>query len=112
MPEVMAYMAEISDLMVLKRLEQVKVYRQLGRHRAVGKVLDGILQEEAGSSLIPEVLWERAQTARKLDDVDKEAQMYERLIDDHPQSPYTDRARKRLAALDAEEDVWDEDEDY
>lgn len=111
MPEVMAYMAEISDLMVYKRLEQVKVYRQLGRHRAVGKVLDGILQEEAGSTLIPDVLWERARTARRLGDLDKEAQMYERLVDDHPQSPYADSARKRLAALDAEEDAWDEDED-
>jgi hypothetical protein len=102
-------MAEISDLMVLKRLEQVKVYRQLGRHRAVGQVLDGILQEEAGSTLIPEVLWERAQTARKLDDVDKEAQMYERLVDDHPQSPYAERARRRLADLDADEADRDED---
>jgi len=100
MPEVMAYMAEISDLMVRKRLEQVKVYRQLGRHRAVGKVLDGLLEEEAGSTLIPEVLWERAQNARRLGDVDREAQMYERLIDSYPDSRYTGRARSRLAALD------------
>jgi len=111
MPEVLAYMQEISDLMVWKRLEQVKVYGQLGRHKAVAKVLDILLDEEAGSSYIPEVLWKRAEVARKLDDIDTEAEMYERLVDTFPDSPYGEDARKRLAKLDAEEfdDYLDED---
>jgi outer membrane assembly lipoprotein YfiO len=108
MPEVRAYMQDISDIMVLKRLQQVKVYRQLGRHKAVGMVLDDILQDEQTSTLIPEVMWERAQTARKLDDPDTEATMYERLISTYPDSGYVKEARKRLTALDQEEAALDD----
>lgn len=111
-PQVREYLQEIADIMVLKRLEQVKVYRQLGRHRAVGMVLDDILQDEQTSTLIPDVMWERAKTARKLEDPDTEADMYERLITTFPDSGYTDEARKRLAKLDQDEAAWDDlDED-
>jgi hypothetical protein len=99
MPRVHEYMAEISDLMVTKRLEQVKVYRQLGRHRAVAKVLDELLEEESGSTLVPEVLWERARTARKLDDRATEEDMYARIVSGYPDSEYVDRARRRLTGI-------------
>lgn len=110
MPEVTAYMEEISDLMVKKRLEQIKIYKQLHRHEAVAITLDDILVEEAGSSLIPEVLWERARAAEKLDDPDTAARSYERLVSEFPDSDYTKKAGKALRALDEEEDP-DEDSD-
>ena len=55
-----AELAGISDMLVSKRLAQVEVYGQLGRWQAVTAVLDGLLTDEAQSSLIPDVLWERA----------------------------------------------------
>ena len=102
-------MEEISDLMVRKRLEQIKIYKQLHRYEAVAITLDGVLTEEAGSSLIPDVLWERARVAGKLDDPDTAESMYQRLVTEFPDSRYADRAGKALRALADEED--DEDGD-
>ena len=107
MPEVVTYMEEISDLMVRKRMEQIKIYNQLRRYEAVAITLDDLLIEEAGSSLIPDVLWERARAAEKLDDPDTAARMYERLVSEFPDSRYTGRAGKALRSLDDVED--DED---
>jgi len=104
MPVVTAYMEQISDLMVEKRLEQIKVYKQLHRYEAVALTMDDVLLEEAGSSLIPEVLWERALAALKLDDPDSAARSYERLISEYPDSPYTGRARRALQKTDDKED--------
>lgn len=109
MPEVTEYMEEISDLMVRKRLEQVKVFKQLNRYEAVAITLDDVMVEEAGSSYIPEVMWERAKAAEKLDDPDAAARMYERLVSEYPDSRYSGRANKALKSLDEEE--YDEDED-
>jgi outer membrane assembly lipoprotein YfiO len=107
MPEVLDYMSEISDLMVRKRLEQVKIYKQLRRYEAVAITLDDVIKEEAGSSLIPEVLWERAKIAEKLNDPDKAADMYEMLMSGYPDSGYAERANKALRGLD---EKFDEDE--
>jgi outer membrane assembly lipoprotein YfiO len=103
MPQVLVYMQEISDLMVWKRLEQVKVYRQLGRHQAVAIVLDHIMKDEPATSYMAEVMWERAQTARKLEDIDDEAEMYENLIASFPETEYGIEASKRLAKIDEAE---------
>ncbi len=109
MPEVTAYMVEISDLMVRKRLEQVKIYKQLRRYEAVAITLDDVLVEESGSSYIPDVMWERAQAGMKLDDPDAAARMYERLISEYPDSGYTNRADKALRSLNEDEE---DEEDY
>ncbi|MCK9996039.1 MAG: outer membrane protein assembly factor BamD [Candidatus Krumholzibacteria bacterium] len=109
MPEVVAYMEEISDLMVHKRLEQIKIYKQLHRYEAVAITLDDVLLEESGSSYIPDVMWERARAAEKLDDPDTAARMYERLVTEYPDSRYTNKASKALRSLDEEE--YDEEED-
>lgn len=109
MPQVTEYMAEISDLMVRKRLEQVKIYKQLRRYQAVAITLDDILTEEAGSRLIPDVLWERAKAAEKLDDPDSAARSYERLVSEFPDSNYAGRAGKALRSLDDLESEEDED---
>ena len=68
MPQVVDHMRDISDLMVRKRLEQVRVYRQLRQYEAAAKVLDDLLVEEAGSTLVDEVLLRRAKIAMKLED--------------------------------------------
>ena len=43
-----AHLQEISDLLVHKRLAQIRIYRQLRRHQAVAVTLDDILAERAG----------------------------------------------------------------
>ena len=108
MPRVVEYMAEISDMMVRKRLEQIKIYRQLRRHEAVAITLDDVLSDEAGSSLIPDVMWERAKTAEKLDDPDTAARMYERLVSEYPDCRYAKGAGKALRKLDEMESEEDE----
>jgi len=106
--QVVAYLQEISDLVVRKRLEQVKVYGQLKRFSAIAIVLDDVMQKEAGSSLMPEVMWERSKVAIRLDDPDTAADMYEQLLNRFPDGDYADSAASALRQLDEEED---EDED-
>ena len=112
MPEVVAYMQEISDLMVRKRLEQVKIYGQLKRYSAIAIVLDDVMIEEAGSSLIPEVMWRRAQVAERLDDPDTAADMYEKLISLGDENEFHDSAAAALRDLDAEEAAFEDEQDY
>lgn len=99
MPQVRAYMAEIADMMVEKRLQRVEVYRQLGKWQAVALSLDRTLQEEPSSSLLDEVLWQRARVAERLEEADVAIAMYRRLVREHPDSPHRDRARDALARL-------------
>jgi len=109
MPLVVEHMARISDLMVRKRLEQVKVYRQLRRHEAVAILLDGILADEAGSTLIPQVLWERAKTAKTLKDPTTAARMHQRLVAEFPDTRFGRRAAKALEGRDDMESIEDGD---
>ncbi|RKZ19555.1 hypothetical protein DRQ50_01805 [bacterium] len=99
LPAVEERLQEISDMMVRKRLGQVKVYRQLGRHQAAALALDDILRFEAGSNLIDDVIWERARTAGKLEDEATAGDMYQRLINEYPDSRHTESARKALMDL-------------
>jgi len=112
MPEVVAYMQEISDLMVAKRIEQVKIYGQLKRYSAIAIVLDDLMVDEAGSSLIPEVMWRRAKVAERLDDPDTAADMYEKLISLGDGNEFHNRAVSALRKLDEEEATFDDDADY
>ncbi len=95
-PEVHATLQEISDLLVNKRLAQIKIYRQLRRHEAVAVTLDDILVSEPGSSLVDEVLWERGRTAEKLGDYETARDVYQRLILEFPD---TDAGRRAPDAL-------------
>lgn len=94
LPDVAAELAGISDLIVAKRLDQVKVFRQLGRWQAVATVLDRLLAEEPGSALTPRVLWERAVAAEKLGDPAAAATFYGRLAAEYP----ADRQARGAAA--------------
>ncbi len=90
-----AELTAISDLMVRKRLAQVEVFRQLKRWRAVATVLDGVIADEGGSSLLPQALWERAEAAERLAEPAVAATYYQRLAESFP----TDR--RAAAAADA-----------
>jgi len=109
MPEVVGYMEEISDLLVTKRLEQVKIYGQLRRYDAIAIVLDDLITEESVSSLMPRVMWERAVVAERLDDPDTAAEMYETIISRYPNGEYRDRAADALRALD--EELYEDEDD-
>jgi outer membrane protein assembly factor BamD (BamD/ComL family) len=106
MPQVRAYMQEITDLLVEKRLRAVKVYRQLGRWEAVGISLDRILDDEPTASRLDEILYERGRVAERLEDWVKADQVYRRVVDEYPDSKYRDKARdglRRLANRDDED---------
>jgi len=110
LPEVLQHMAEISDLMVRKRLEQAKVFWQLKRYKAIEVTLNTALEDEGGSTLLDEVMWERARALVKLDDVDEAAAMYEGIINGYPDSDFFDRAQSALRKLDEDEaDYEDQD---
>lgn len=94
-----AALAEISDLLVRKRLAQVQVFRQLGRWQAVATVLDGLLTDEPGSSLVPQVLWERGLAAEKLADRDGAAKFYARLAAEYPRDRRAAQAAAAAARL-------------
>ena len=87
----------ISDLMVQKRLQQIRVYQQLNQHEAVALTLDVVLAQEAGSTLLDQVLWVRAETAAELDRPEEARRFYQRLVDEFPES---DLARKASGRLD------------
>lgn len=107
MDDVISTMRDISDLMVLKRLEQVHVFRQLKRYEAVVMTLGLVLEEEANSRLLDRVLWERGEGAIRIGEYDTAAEMFERLIQNYPESDYHKSAKDALAKLDEgfEEDV-------
>lgn len=94
--EVRDYLQRISDIMVRKRLGQARVYGQLGRHDAVALTLDDVLRYEAGSALLDQVLWERAKVAERLGDDATAAVMYRRIVEEHPDSGFADRATGAL----------------
>lgn len=99
MPEIVGYMQEISDLMVRKRLKQIKVYEQLRRHKAIAIVLDGIMSDESASTLIPQVMWERARVAKVLEDPATAVAMYEALVELGTEGEYHDRAVAALGKI-------------
>ncbi len=98
-PQVRAYMQEIADLMVRKRLQRVQVYRQLRRWDAVALALDRTLQEEPSSRLLDQVLWQRAQVAERQGDREVAVAMCRRLLAEFPQSSHADRAAASLRRL-------------
>ncbi len=99
LPAVRDYMAQISDLMVKKRLQQAKVFWQLKRYAAIEVTLKTAMENEAGSSLLDEVMWRRAEAALKQDDQALAQSMYTRLLTDFPDSRFAGRARKAKASL-------------
>jgi len=99
MTEVVEYMRDISDIMVRKRLQQIKIYYQLKRYDAIALSLDIVIADEAGSRLLDEVLWHRAAVAEKLEDKETATSMYMRLIKEYPESEFVSKAQDALQGL-------------
>ena len=112
MPQVVEYMQQISDMMVAKRLQQAKVFWQLKRFKAIDMTLATALSDEAGSSLLDQVMWQRAKANEKLDRLDTARLMYQRLFEEYPDSPLAGGARRALGRLqgDVPEDAGEDDE--
>lgn len=98
-PQIRQYMQEIADMMIRKRLQQVDVYRRLGRWDAVALSLDRALQDEPSSRLLDEVMWQRGQVAERQGEPAAAIAMYRRLLDDYPESVHRERARSALQRL-------------
>jgi len=99
MTEVVDYMHDISDIMVFKRIQQVKIYGQLKRYDAVALTLDIVMADEAGSRLMDEVFWRRAEVAVKLEDYDTAESYYQRVLDEFPDSEFAARSVSGLQKL-------------
>lgn len=108
MDDVIFTMQKISDLMVLKRLEQAHIFRQLKKPGAVVMILGEVLKNEANSTLLDRVLYERGQAAAKVGDFDIAEEMYQTLIRDYPESDFRNKANKSLRKL--EEDSSKEED--
>jgi len=101
MPQVRQSMQEISDLLVRKRLRSVRLYDRLGHLDAVALSLDRILADEPTSSLIDDVIWQRARLAERLEDPATAIAMYQRLVAEYPDSDHRADASDALARLTA-----------
>ncbi len=99
MTEIVQYMQDISDIMVQKRLQQIKIYSQLKRYSAIAITLDTVLLDEPGSSLLDEVLWRRGEVAVKLEEFDEAESFFKRLINEYPTSDYAAKAQDSLRDL-------------
>ncbi len=94
-----AELTKISDIIVRKRLAQVEVFRQLKRWKAVATVLDGVIADEGGSSLLPQALWERAEAAERLGEPAVAATYFQRLAESYPQDRRAEAAAASVARL-------------
>ena len=99
MDEVIQTMQDISDLMVQKRLKQVHVFSQLKRYEAVLVTLEGVLDREANSRLLDEVLFVRGEAALKLGQERLAREMFSRLVREYPESRFHDDARRALETM-------------
>ncbi len=99
MDEVIRTMQDISDLMVQKQLKQVHVFKQLKRYEAVLVTLEGVLETEANSRLLDEVLFVRGQAAMKLGKDRLAREMFGRLVREYPESRFHKSAKKSLNEL-------------
>lgn len=96
MDEVISVMRDISDLMVTKRLKQAQVYDQLKKYDAVVLTLGQVLEDEANSRLLDQVLWVRGQAAEKTGQEGLARDMYQRLVKDFPESEYRTAAQRKI----------------
>ena len=91
-------MASHSVLVLSVRLNLIHLDRQNGRTQ---EVADQLQRELASASkTLPEdvILFELAQTLEALDQQDEALDLYQRILDEHPKSPYTADARRVTTA--------------
>lgn len=90
------FVADHSDhvLALSVRLNLLRHDRANGQAEAVAETLESELA--SSSKNLPEdvILFELAETREQLGDKEAALELYQRLIDEHPQSPYVERARQ------------------
>lgn len=95
-----SFLAEHDDhvLAISVRLNLIHLDRENGRAQEVADEL----QQELNSAVktLPEdlLLFELAQTLESLDREDEAVDLYQRILDDHPRSPYSQKARQATTA--------------
>lgn len=84
-------------LAIAVRLNLIRLDRDEGRATELATELAGEL--EAADKSLPEdvLIYELARTREVLGETDAARELYQRLIDEHPQSPYAGRARQQLS---------------
>ena len=77
------------------QINLIHLDRQSGRAREVAEELQRAL-DSPEKKILPEdvILFELAQTLEVLDDEEAALEAYQRILDDHPKSPYTAKARQ------------------
>lgn len=95
-----SFLADHDDhvLALSVRLNLIHLDRQNGRTQEVADQLQREL--DSASKTLPEdvILFELAQTLEALDQKDEALELYQRILDEHPKSPYTADARRVTTA--------------
>ena len=95
-----SFLAEHEDhvLALSVRLNLIHLDRQNGRAQEVADQLQSEL--DSATRTLPEdvLLFELAQTLEALDQADEARDLYQRILDEHPKSPYTTEARRVTTA--------------
>ena len=76
------------------RLNLIHLDRQNGRTQEVADELQRELDSAARTLPVDVILFELAQTYEALDQQDAALELYQRILDEHPKSPYTAEARR------------------
>ncbi len=91
-----SFLADHEDhvLALSVRLNLIHLDRQNGRGQEVADQLQSEL--DSAVKTLPEdvILFELAQTLEELGEEDEAVELYQRILDEHPKSPYTERARR------------------
>lgn len=85
-------------LAVTVRLNLLRLDREEGKQEEVAKELEAELEKK--EKTLPEdvILYELAKTLDALDRGDEAKTYYQRILDDHPQSPYSAKAREKTSS--------------
>jgi len=98
-PEARHHLVEISDLIVRKRLDQLAVYRRLGKRDAMAITLDRLIEQEPASRLRSDVMLRRARLAWEMEDPGTARDLCGRIATEYPDTDDAARANDLLADL-------------
>lgn len=82
------------------RVNLLRLDRSQGKAAEVEQTLSDMAVESEPALPMDVILSELAQTQEQLGKTQEAVQTYQKIIDDHPQSPYAREARQKIAALD------------
>jgi outer membrane protein assembly factor BamD len=99
--EARRHLVAISDVLALKQLGVVEVYRQLRKPDAMAVTLDRLIEEEPETTHRDRILLERARLALRRDDAPRAREVLELLLRERPDSARAAEARKLLDGLPA-----------